>query len=215
MIRPLRLRPALFASNADGVKSAMQALWASHTRPPSPRPAAEGQRTDIRDWGGQSNPWLRRSQPRPGPERRESSFGMEPAREAAVAPDGSPERPRDHPARAAREPSRESLRRQVLARFRQRAASPDPRRRDLGYIDDEQENLREIDLSGAVQDPGRGVDQPPTPDHRTIDIGVGLTGNENEDLGRIAESIIANPDPADDVRRDVVEEDQQQRQSPE
>jgi hypothetical protein len=45
-----------------------------------------------------------------------------------------------------------------------------------------------------------------------MDISIAVRGNENADLGRLAESMtITNRDPANDVRRDVVERDPQQR----
>ena len=39
-----------------------------------------------------------------------------------------------------------------------------------------------------------------------------VAGDEDEDLGRVAEAVIADGDPAHDVRRDVVEKDQPQRE---
>ena len=48
-----------------------------------------------------------------------------------------------------------------------------------------------------------------------VDEGRGVAGNENEDLGGVAEAVIADGEPVDDVAGNVVEKDQPQRDAAE
>ena len=48
-----------------------------------------------------------------------------------------------------------------------------------------------------------------------VDEGRRVAGDEDEDLGGVGEAVIADRDPADDVRGDVIEKDQPQREATE
>ena len=83
---------------------------------------------------------------------------------------------------------------------------------DLRQIDREQENMRDIDLPGALEDARAGDDKAAIAHRAAIDEGGGVAGNEDEDLGGVAEAVIADRHPADDVGRDMVEKDQPERE---
>ena len=52
--------------------------------------------------------------------------------------------------------------------------------------------------------------------HRAaVDEGGGVAGDEDEDFGGVAEAVIADGEPGHDVGRNMVEEDQPQRQAAE
>ena len=83
---------------------------------------------------------------------------------------------------------------------------------DLAHIDHEQKDMRDIDLPGALED-ARARHHEAVIGHRlAIDEGRGETGHEDEDLGGVAEAVIADRDPGDDVGRDVIEIDEPERQ---
>ena len=79
-------------------------------------------------------------------------------------------------------------------------------------IDGEQEHVRDIDLPGALQDAGARDDEAALAHRAAVDEGRGIAGDEDEDLGRVAEAVIADGEPGDDVVRDMVEEDQPERE---
>ena len=82
---------------------------------------------------------------------------------------------------------------------------------NLGHEDREQEDMRDIDLPGALED-ARAGDQRAALAHRAaVHEGGGIAGDEDEDFGGVAEAVIADGDPADDVGRDMVEKDQPER----
>ena len=83
---------------------------------------------------------------------------------------------------------------------------------DLGNEDDEQEDMRHVDLPGALEDAGAGHYKSALAHRPAVDEGGGITGNEDEQLGGVAESIIAQRQPIDDVAGDVVDEDQPERE---
>ena len=50
--------------------------------------------------------------------------------------------------------------------------------------------------------------------HRAaVDEGRRVAGDEDEDLGRVGEAVIADRHPVDDVRRDMVDENQPEREA--
>ena len=79
---------------------------------------------------------------------------------------------------------------------------------DLSEIDGEQEYVRHIDLPGPLEHAGAGDDEAVLAHGAAIDEGRSIAGNEDEDLGRIAEAVIADGDPAHCIGRNVVEKDQ-------
>ena len=83
---------------------------------------------------------------------------------------------------------------------------------DLGEIDREQEHMRHIDLPGALEHAGGGDDEAVRLHGAAIDEGRGVAGDEDEDLGGVAETVIADGDPAHRIGRNMVEEDQPERE---
>ena len=83
---------------------------------------------------------------------------------------------------------------------------------DLGDVDREQEDVGHVDLPGPLQN-ARARDDKAALDHgAAIDEGRGIAGNEDEDFGGVAEAVIADREPGDDVVWNVIEEDQPERQ---
>ena len=76
--------------------------------------------------------------------------------------------------------------------------------------------MRHIDLPGALEH-ARGGDDEAVRRHRgaAIDEGRGVTGDEHENLGGVAEAVLADGDPAHRIGRNMVEEDQPEREAAE
>ena len=72
--------------------------------------------------------------------------------------------------------------------------------------------MRHVDLPRAFPDAGRRDDEAALQHGAAVDEGRGVAGDEDEDLGGVAEAVIADGEPGDDVVRNVVEEDQPERQ---
>ena len=83
---------------------------------------------------------------------------------------------------------------------------------DLGHVDREQEDVRDVDLPGALQDARARDDEAALAHGAAIDEGRGVAGDEDEDFGGVAEAVVADGEPGDDVVRNVIEEDQPERQ---
>ena len=79
-------------------------------------------------------------------------------------------------------------------------------------IDHEQEDVRDIDLPGALEDARADTTKPCSRHGAAVDEGGGVAGDEDENLGRVAEAVIADRDPGDDVGGDVIEIDQPERE---
>src|SRR5262249_4487946 len=86
---------------------------------------------------------------------------------------------------------------------------------NLCEIDRKQKDVRDIDLPGTPQDAGAGDDEATLAHVLGVDEGGGIAGDENEDFGRVAETIVANRDPGDEVGGNVIEKDQPQRDTAE
>ena len=71
--------------------------------------------------------------------------------------------------------------------------------------------MGDVDLPGALEDAGARNDEAALAHGAPVDEGRRVARDENEDLSRVAETVVADRHPADDVRRDVVEEDQPER----
>ena len=86
---------------------------------------------------------------------------------------------------------------------------------DRGDIDDEQQNVRDVELPDALQEPRR-ADQEAALQH---DLGVhkrgGVAGDEDEQVRGVAEAVVADRQPVHDVVRNVIEEDPPVGDSPE
>ena len=87
---------------------------------------------------------------------------------------------------------------------------------DVGNLreeDREQEHMRDIDLPDPAQDP-RGRDHEAGFQHgAAIDERRGIAGDEDEDFGGVGKTVIADREPGQKVRRQMVDEDQPQRQA--
>ena len=83
---------------------------------------------------------------------------------------------------------------------------------DFRHVDHEQENMRGVDLPGAAQDPGRGQHEAALVHRPAVDERRRIAGDEYEDLGGVAEAVVADGDPADRVRGNMIEKDQPERQ---
>jgi hypothetical protein len=79
------------------------------------------------------------------------------------------------------------------------------RARDLRDKKQEQENMRDVEMPGPFQQPLGGGEKLPVGNRRTVDEAGGISGNEDKELGGVAEAIIAKRQPADDVVGDVIE----------
>jgi hypothetical protein len=70
---------------------------------------------------------------------------------------------------------------------------------DLGEIDCEEKHMRDIDLPGSAQDMRTGYHKAALAHLPAIHECRGIARYEHEDLGRIAEAIIADGDPGDEI----------------
>ncbi len=87
--------------------------------------------------------------------------------------------------------------------------------RYLGEIDREEKDMGDVDLPGAAQDAGPGHHEAALPHFLPVYKRRGIAGDENEDLGRVAEAVITDGDPGHQVRGNMVKENQPQRQAAE
>ena len=78
---------------------------------------------------------------------------------------------------------------------------------DRGDIDHEQDDVGDIELPDALGQPRGADDEAAFQHHPGIDEGGGIAGNENEQVGGVAEPVIAGGDPVHDVVGDVVQVD--------
>jgi hypothetical protein len=86
---------------------------------------------------------------------------------------------------------------------------------NLREVDHEQENEGDVDLPRALQDTGARDRKAALQHHAAIDEGRGVARNEHKHFGGIAEAEIAGGEPANEIRRDVVQEDQPERHAAE
>ena len=75
--------------------------------------------------------------------------------------------------------------------------------------------MRDVDLPCALEHPRGGNDETMLLHRTAVDKGRGIAGDENENLGRVAEAIVADGNPADRIGRNVIEEDQPEREAAE
>ena len=80
-------------------------------------------------------------------------------------------------------------------------------------IDHENEDMRDIDCQARLRMRALGDDEAALAHGAAVDEGRRVAGDEDEDLGRVGEAVIADRDPVDDVRRNMVEEDQPKREA--
>ena len=82
---------------------------------------------------------------------------------------------------------------------------------NFGEEDREQEHVRDVDLPDPAHDP-RGRHHEAGLQHRAaVDEGGSVAGDEDEDFGGVGKSVIADRQPGQDVRRQMIDEDQPQR----
>src|SRR5437660_10812562 len=74
--------------------------------------------------------------------------------------------------------------------------------------------MSDINLPGAPEDARAGDDKAALAHGAAIDEGRRVARNENEDFSGVAEAIIANGKPGDDIGGDVIEKNQPERQTP-
>jgi hypothetical protein len=84
---------------------------------------------------------------------------------------------------------------------------------DHTYINCEQQNLSRIELASSLQNWDCGCPQPGLPRHLAVEVGIGVARKEYEDFC-VTEAVISDGDPTDDIRGNVIEKDQPERQAP-
>src|ERR1700720_3945112 len=84
------------------------------------------------------------------------------------------------------------------------------RARDLGREEQKQHDVGDVHLPDACPQPLEGSEEIPGADDRTIDVAGQITGNEHEEFGGIAEAVIAQRQPGNEVVRNVIEENHPQ-----
>jgi len=78
---------------------------------------------------------------------------------------------------------------------------------DRGDVDHEQDDMGDIELPDALGQPGGADDEAAVQHHPRIDEGGGVSGNENEQVGGVAEPVIAGGDPVHDIVWNVIQID--------
>jgi hypothetical protein len=78
--------------------------------------------------------------------------------------------------------------------------------RDLRREQQKQHDVGDIHLPDARPQPLDGREKIPGANDRTIDVAGQITGNEHEELGGVAEAVIAQRQPGNEVVRNVIEE---------
>ncbi len=83
---------------------------------------------------------------------------------------------------------------------------------NLGEKDREQKHVRDINLPDPPQD-ARGGDHEAGLEHRaSVNERCGVARDENENFGGVRESVIADREPGQEIGRQMIDEDQPQRQ---
>jgi hypothetical protein len=80
--------------------------------------------------------------------------------------------------------------------------------RNFGEVDRKQEDVGNVDLPSSPQYVRARDDETAFAHFLAVHEGSGITGDEDEDFSRVAEAIVADGAPGDQVRRDMVKEDQ-------
>ena len=78
---------------------------------------------------------------------------------------------------------------------------------DLRRKDQEQHDVGDVHFHGAFPQPFGGGEKMAAGDERTVDEAGKVAGNEHEELGGIAEPVIAQRQPGNDVLWNVIEKD--------
>ena len=81
---------------------------------------------------------------------------------------------------------------------------------DLRREKQEQHDVCNVHLPDACPQPFDGGEKIAGADNRTIDVAGQITGNEYEEFGRIAEAVIAQRQPGNEIVRNVIEENHPQ-----
>ncbi len=67
--------------------------------------------------------------------------------------------------------------------------------------------MGDVELPDALGEPRGADDEAALQHHPGVDEGGGIAGNENEQIGGVAETVIAGGDPVHDVVGDVIQVD--------
>ena len=84
-------------------------------------------------------------------------------------------------------------------------AEPQRQIADRGDIDDEQNNVGDVELPDPLGQTRGADDKAAFQHHSRIDEGGGVTRNEYEQVGRIAEAVVPCRDPVHDIVRNMVQ----------
>jgi len=77
---------------------------------------------------------------------------------------------------------------------------------DRGNINDEQDDVRDIELPDPFGQPRRSDDEAAVKHHSGVNEGGGIAGDENEEVGGVAEAVVTGGDPVHHIVRNVVQE---------
>ena len=86
---------------------------------------------------------------------------------------------------------------------------------DLPEEDHDDEHMRDVDLPDPAQDAHARDQKTGFPHRAAVDERRRIARNENEDLGGVAKSVIADREPGQEIGRQMIDEDQPQRQAAE
>ena len=78
---------------------------------------------------------------------------------------------------------------------------------DRDDVDDEQDDVRDIELPDALGEAGGADDKAAIDHHPRVDEGGGIARDEHEQVGGVGKPVVPGRDPVDDVVGDVVQKD--------
>jgi hypothetical protein len=78
---------------------------------------------------------------------------------------------------------------------------------DCGDIDHEQDDMGDVELPDALGQPGRADDEAALQHHPGVDERGSIAGNEDEQVGGVAEAVIPRGDPIHHIIGDMIEID--------
>src|SRR5262249_22725331 len=85
---------------------------------------------------------------------------------------------------------------------------------DLRSKNQKQQNVSDVQMPGPHQKPFGGGEKIAGLNDRTVDVARQIAGNEHEEFRSIAEAVVTKRQPADDVVRNVIEENHPQAKAP-
>ena len=84
------------------------------------------------------------------------------------------------------------------------------RARDLRREEQKQHDVGDVQVPSPHQQPFGGGEKIAGANYRTVDVAGQIAGNEHEEFGGVAEAVIAQRQPGNDVVRNVIEENHPQ-----